>query len=87
MTDKKDRRCENCTRHNINCFEHRPNKHATECDKWSEKPQKPLKCKFCNSKGLTAIGNGAKGLMECPSCKGSGILQYIKIKDAEGFLL
>lgn len=66
MTEKKNRRCPNCTRYNVNCRE--PNrvtpKYATECRKYSEKPQKTLKCKACSGKGLLALGENAKGLQK-----------------------
>lgn len=68
MTEKKDRRCPNCTRYNVNCRE--PNrvtpKYATECCKYSEKPQKPLKCKICSGTGIVAIGGSIRGLQDCP---------------------
>ena len=30
------------------------------------------KCKNCKGMGLIPIGNGVKGLKECPVCKGTG---------------
>ena len=85
MTEKKNRRCPNCTRYNVNCRE--PNrvtpKYATECRKYSEKPQKPIKCRACDGKGLLAFGENIKGLQKCPVCKGTGIIDTRPISFAE----
>lgn len=85
MTTKKDRRCPNCTRYNVNCKE--PNrvtsKYATECRKWSEKPQKPIKCKACCGRGLVAFGNDVKGLSTCPFCNGTGFVNCTLVKITE----
>ena len=74
MKPKNERRCPDCTKYNVNCTKINRTipKYATECRQWSEKPQKPLKCKFCDGRGLTAIGNYAKGLEKCPMCNGTG---------------
>lgn len=77
MTEKKNRRCPNCTRYNVNCRE--PNrmtpKYATECHKYSESPQKPLKCKICSGTGMVAIGGSIRGLQDCPFCNGTGTIK------------
>ena len=85
MTTKKDRRCPNCTRFDVNC--RKPNrvvpKYATECRKWSEKPQKPIKCKACYGRGLITIGSDVKGLSTCPMCNGTGFINCTLMKSAE----
>lgn len=90
MTNKKDRRCENCTRYNVNCTKPTKtiSKYATECRQWSEVPQKPQKCKSCKGRGLVQIGN-VRGLQKCPCCNGKGIVDcsFINFKEfinAEG---
>lgn len=84
MTNKKDRRCENCTRYNVNCRKPTRSipKYATECTQWSETLQKPPKCKLCYGRGLVQIGN-VKGLQKCPSCNGTGIMDcsFINFKE------
>ncbi len=84
MTNKKDRRCENCTRYNVNCRKPTRSipKYATECTKWSETPQKPPKCKLCYGRGLIQIGE-FKGLQKCPNCNGKGEIDcsFITIKE------
>ena len=84
---KYERRCSKCTRHNINCFEHRSNKHATECNKYSETYQEPMKCLYCNGTGSNPLY-----LLQdfepkmCPSCKGSGIRRIVTINGIDGFI-
>lgn len=35
---------------------------------------KVTKCKYCNGRGLVAIGENTKGLKECPYCDGTGLI-------------
>ena len=76
MTNKKDRRCENCARYNVNC--RKPTRtiprYATECIQWSEVPQKPSKCKLCKGRGLVQPSRDVRSLQECPACNGKGVL-------------
>ena len=82
MTEKKNRRCNNCTKYNVNCRE--PNRfismYATECRKYSESPQKPLKCKACGSKGVIVIRGSKKDLETCPICNGTGFINTKPIR-------
>lgn len=36
---------------------------------------KEKKCKNCKGRGLVPMGEGIKGLTQCPVCLGSGIIK------------
>jgi len=57
----------------IDCI-HNPNKEEMM------KNIKVKKCKNCKGMGMVSMGEGIKGLMQCPVCYGSG---YIKDEAAK----